>query len=157
MTWVNRGALASRSQTEPGAGMRNGLDHRIPVVELEIIGNDQHLLLKILRIVSGCHQFHSIQRSFLEGFLSNALNPKAIVFYMAFLPQFIDPGRSALRQSMFLACIHFSVAMAWQCLLASAVDRTRRIITKPFIRRSLDGLTGTVMLFFGASLLFLKK
>ncbi len=95
----------------------------------------------------------SIRRSFREGFLSNVLNPKAIVFYMAFLPQFIDPHRSALQQSMFLAGIHFSVAMVWQCLLASLVDRARQVIAKPAIRRSLDGLTGAVMLFFGVCLL----
>ena len=48
----------------------------------------------------------SVRRSLLEGFLSNVLNPKAVVFYMAFLPQFIDPNRSALYQSLFLAGLH---------------------------------------------------
>ncbi len=94
----------------------------------------------------------SARRSLLEGFLSNVLNPKAVVFYMAFLPQFIDPARSALEQSLFLAGVHFTIAMIWQCLLASFVDRARQWMTNATIRRSLDGLTGSIMMFFGIKL-----
>ena len=49
----------------------------------------------------GLSRFNVI-RSVREGFLSNVLNPKPIVFYMAFLPQFIDPAASALNQSLQL-------------------------------------------------------
>jgi RhtB (resistance to homoserine/threonine) family protein len=91
-------------------------------------------------------------RSLREGFLSNVLNPKAIVFYMAFLPQFIDPARSAVGQSLFLAGLHFVIAMIWQCLLASLVDQARRWMQNARVRRSLDGVTGAVMVFFGIKL-----
>ncbi len=92
------------------------------------------------------------RRSLREGLLSNVLNPKAIVFYMAFLPQFIDPARSAIGQSLFLAGLHFLIAMVWQCLLASVVDQARRWIQNGPVRRTLDGVTGTVMVFFGVKL-----
>jgi len=45
-----------------------------------------------------------------EGFLSNVLNPKTAVFYLAFLPQFIDPNSNAFAQSMIMASIHFAIA-----------------------------------------------
>ncbi len=92
------------------------------------------------------------RRSLREGLLSNVLNPKAIVFYMAFLPQFIDPAGSAIGQSLFLAGLHFLIAMVWQCLLASAVDQARRWMQNGPVRRTLDGITGTVMVFFGVKL-----
>ena len=94
----------------------------------------------------------SVRRSLVEGFLSNVLNPKAVVFYMAFLPQFIDPSRSALKQSLFLAGLHFAIAMVWQCLLASIVDRAKTWMKNQKIRRGMDGLTGSIMLFFGIKL-----
>ena len=92
------------------------------------------------------------RRSLREGLLSNVLNPKAIVFYMAFLPQFIDPARSAVGQSLFLAGLHFLIAMVWQCLLASAVDLARRWVQNRRVRRTLDGVTGAVLVFFGVKL-----
>ena len=92
------------------------------------------------------------RRSLREGLLSNVLNPKAVVFYMAFLPQFIDPAGSAVSQSLFLAGLHFLIAMVWQCLLASVVDQARRWMQSSRVRRTLDGLTGSVMVIFGIKL-----
>jgi RhtB (resistance to homoserine/threonine) family protein len=100
---------------------------------------------------NGGHPF-SVRRSLLEGFLSNVLNPKAVVFYMAFLPQFIDPNRSALYQSLFLAGLHFAIAMAWQSLLASIVHRGKAWMKNQKIRRGLDGLTGSIMMALGIKL-----
>ncbi len=94
----------------------------------------------------------SARRSLLEGFLSNVLNPKAVVFYMAFLPQFIDPARSALQQSLFLAGLHFAIAMVWQCLLASIVHKAKTWMQNQKVRRSLDGVTGSIMMLFGIKL-----
>jgi RhtB (resistance to homoserine/threonine) family protein len=94
----------------------------------------------------------SARRSLMEGFLSNVLNPKAVIFYMAFLPQFIDPAGSALGQSLFLAGLHFVIAMAWQCLLASVVDRAKALLQNQTVRRALDGLTGSIMMGFGLKL-----
>ena len=92
------------------------------------------------------------RRSLREGLLSNVLNPKAVVFYMAFLPQFIDPAGSAVSQSLFLAGLHFLIAMVWQCLLASVVDQARRCMQSSRVRRTLDGVTGSVMVVFGIKL-----
>lgn len=95
-----------------------------------------------------------IRRSLLEGFLSNILNPKAVVFYMAFLPQFIDPARAALPQSLFLAGVHFTIAMLWQCFLASLVHKAKNWMQNQKIRRSLDGATGSIMVLLGVKLAF---
>jgi len=89
------------------------------------------------------------RRSFREGFLSNILNPKTAVFYMAFLPQFINPAQSAIVQSIFLAGLHFIIAMIWQCLLALMVKHVKIWLQRPKVSQVFDGVTGTVMIALG--------
>ena len=88
-------------------------------------------------------------RSLREGLLSNVLNPKTAVFYMAFLPQFINPERSALGQSLMLAGLHFIIAMLWQCLLALMVKQLKGWLQRPRVNRMFHGVTGTVMIALG--------
>lgn len=88
-------------------------------------------------------------RSLREGFLSNILNPKTAIFYMAFLPQFISPAQSALFQSLVLAGLHFIIAMIWQCLLSLMVKQFKAWLQRPRISRLFDGITGTVMVGLG--------
>ena len=93
-----------------------------------------------------------IFRSFREGLLSNVLNPKTILFYMAFLPQFIDPTRPPLGQSLMVAGLHFTIAMLWQCFLAAMVDRVTGWLQRPRVGRIFDLLTGSVLVAIGARL-----
>ena len=98
------------------------------------------------------HRRVSAWTSLREGFFSNVLNPKTIVFYMAFLPQFIQPGDPALSKSLFLAGIHFLIANIWQLVLVLMVGRAYRWLSRPRIGRLFDSLTGSVMIFFGVRL-----
>jgi len=91
-------------------------------------------------------------RSIKEGFLSNVLNPKTVVFYMAFLPQFIDPTGNAITQSFMLAGIHFIVATIWQGSIVLLVDRARDWLQKPRVSKVFDTMTGTVLMALGARL-----
>lgn len=98
----------------------------------------------------------SFWRSLQEGFLSNVLNPKAIVFYMAFLPQFINHEHSALAQSLFLALLHFIIGNIWQAILVYTVVSANGFITKKSVRQGLDAVSGIVMIALGIRL-FLEK
>jgi RhtB (resistance to homoserine/threonine) family protein len=91
-------------------------------------------------------------RSLREGFLSNVLNPKTVIFYMAFLPQFINPAEPPLSQSLMVACIHFTVAMLYQCVLAAMVDKARNWLQRPMVNRVFDTFTGSILLFIGLRL-----
>lgn len=96
----------------------------------------------------------SVWRSFREGFLSNVLNPKTIVFYMAFLPQFIQAGESAMMKSLLLAAIHFLIANIWQILIVLMVSKASSLLLKGAVMKGIDGAIGTVMVGFGLKLAF---
>lgn len=91
-------------------------------------------------------------RCFLEGLLSNVLNPKTAVFYLAFLPQFIGPADPVLQNSFLLAGIHYTEGILWLVAVSMAVDQTRRLFLKSAVRRWLDGVCGTVFVGFGVRL-----
>jgi threonine/homoserine/homoserine lactone efflux protein len=92
------------------------------------------------------------QQCFLEGLLSNVLNPKTAVFYVAFLPQFIGPLQPVLTQSLLLAGIHYVEGILWLATLSIMLDHTRRFFLKSVVRRWLDGLCGAMLIGFGIRL-----
>lgn len=94
----------------------------------------------------------SARVAFREGLLSNVLNPKTALFYMALLPQFIDPTGNAFQQSLFLAAVHFVLAMGWQCGLAVLVVKSRRLGVSQGVKRTLNALTGGFFIAMGAKL-----
>ena len=91
---------------------------------------------------------------FLEGLANNVLNPKVAVFYLAFLPQFIGPGDPALAKSLLLAGIHFVQGIVWLLGLAFLFDRGRAVLASARARRTLEAISGTVLLGFGVRLAF---
>jgi len=93
-----------------------------------------------------------LTQSLREGFLSNVLNPKPIVFYMAFLPQFINPDYSPVLQAMLMATVHFVIGMLWQGALALTVSKARAFLEKPLVSRLMDSITGVVLVGFGVKL-----
>ena len=99
----------------------------------------------------------SPQRCFLEGVLSNVLNPKTAVFYLAFLPQFIGPTDPVLQKSLLLASIHYAEGILWLVVVAMAVDQTRRLFLKSMVWRWLDGICGTLLVGFGVRLAFERQ
>ena len=97
------------------------------------------------------------QHCFLEGFLSNVLNPKTAVFYLAFLPQFIGPTEPVLTKSLLLASIHYLEGILWLVALSILFDRVRRVVMRSAVRRWLDGVCGVMLVGFGARLVLERQ
>ncbi|ENM5748506.1 LysE family translocator [Vibrio mimicus] len=109
-----------------------------------------------IEVVSLTHSQFRLTRSLREGFLSNVLNPKTAVFYLAFLPQFINPEYSPLAQSLLMALIHFAIAMVWQCCLAGALSSAKNLLKNASFMRWMEGTTGFVLVALGIKLLLEK-
>jgi threonine/homoserine/homoserine lactone efflux protein len=67
---------------------------------------------------------------FSEGFLSAITNPKAILFFAAFLPQFIDPARSLYGQFAVMAGTFAVIEFVYELGIAHAAQRI-----SPWLRR----------------------
>ncbi|MCV6626438.1 MAG: LysE family translocator [Cellvibrionaceae bacterium] len=91
--------------------------------------------------------------SLREGLLSNVLNPKTIIFYMAFLPQFIDPNHPAMPQAMLMAGIHFVIGLCWQGSLVLMVHKARIWLQRPRVAKTMEAITGSLLVIFGLKLI----
>jgi threonine/homoserine/homoserine lactone efflux protein len=94
----------------------------------------------------------SARASYLQGLLTNALNPKIAVFYLAFLPQFLAPGDPVVLKSALLIGIHYFEGLVWLSLLAFSVGRLGRWLARPRVKRALDAVLGATMIGFGVKL-----
>ncbi|MCE2570887.1 LysE family translocator [Motilimonas eburnea] len=96
---------------------------------------------------------HQPRQYFQQGFISNVLNPKTAIFYLAFLPQFINPDYSPLWQSFILAGIHFVIAMVWQCAIAASLETSKKWFNQGGFSTWMEGVTGTILIALGTMLL----
>ncbi|MBY0560329.1 LysE family translocator [Hyphomicrobium sp.] len=67
-------------------------------------------------------------RYFFRGFLTNVLNPKAAVFYIAVLPQFIDASRDLLPQTISLTLAYVAVATIVHGGIIALASRARPLL-----------------------------
>ena len=91
-------------------------------------------------------------QSFLEGLLTNVLNPKAGLFYLAFLPQFIRPGDPVFARSLLLGGLHVGIGIVWLSLLSFSLGRIRPVVESRLWRARLEGASGAVLIALGIRL-----
>jgi len=91
----------------------------------------------------------SAGRSFQRGLLTNLLNPKVGVFYLATLPQFLVAGVPPLVMGATLAAVHVLLGAVWFGFIIAAARFASRWLRRPAVARTIDGFTGTVLIAFG--------
>jgi threonine/homoserine/homoserine lactone efflux protein len=89
------------------------------------------------------------RHAYLQGVLSTVLNPKPALFFLTFLPQFVDRDRAVLPQTLTLAAIHVVVGLIWLTAYAHLVDRARAVLTAPRVKAWLERTTGAVLIALG--------
>jgi threonine/homoserine/homoserine lactone efflux protein len=95
--------------------------------------------------------------AFLQGLLTNLLNPKVAVFYLTFLPQFVAPDRPVLSQSVFLAFTHVVMGLIWLTIYARFIDRMAAVLLTERVKRRLEAVTGAVLMALGIRLALARR
>lgn len=89
---------------------------------------------------------------FRRGFLAAVSNPKAILFFGAFLSQFIDPDRSLLVQFLVMAGTFVAIEIVTEVLIASVANRVRGWLKRS--GRRFNQVCGGLFAVIGVSLPF---
>ncbi|NVH74687.1 LysE family translocator [Paraburkholderia sp. JPY432] len=96
----------------------------------------------------------SLRQLFLQGFWTNVLNPKVVLFFVSFFPQFVATG-SEHKTFAFLAlgAVFVLMSMVWNSFVAwIAGSVTQRFSGKPTVKRWLDRGVGSAFVGLGIKL-----
>ncbi|MDQ6918325.1 MAG: LysE family translocator [Candidatus Dormibacteraeota bacterium] len=89
-----------------------------------------------------------------QGLISAGTNPKLGVFFVTFLPQFVDPHQQPLPQLLVLGFVFGLIGWAWMNVYGLLIAKIRDFITAPRVRQWMDRITGTVLIGLGVRLAF---
>ena len=98
------------------------------------------------------------RKLFAMGFVTNLLNPKIAMLYLALLPQFIDPTASVLTQSLALGAIQIVISVGVNAMIALAAGSIARFLgTRPGWLLVQRWLMGTVLAGLAVKMAFEPK
>lgn len=123
-----------------------GVKALIAAVRGEIVSND----------VAPAKRKRHLGKAFGEGFLTNALNPKVSMFYLAAFPQFITIGETSASASFLLVFIHSMINLVWFTAMVVLFAKLTAVAGRGSFQRWLKGVTGVVFVGFGAKLALLR-
>lgn len=89
-------------------------------------------------------------RVFLHAYVVTALNPKSIVFFVAFVPQFLNPALPFFGQMLIMEATFLVLATINASTYALAANAARGLIRKASIQRAVNRTGGTLLIAAGA-------
>jgi threonine/homoserine/homoserine lactone efflux protein len=78
-----------------------------------------------------------------KGLLTGLSNPKSAIFFLTFLPQFVDRHHAVGPQLAVLGALTLLLASVWLAILVAATNRLRAAAVRPRVREVTERLTGT--------------
>lgn len=93
-------------------------------------------------------------RACREAALCNILNPKVILWYLALLPNFVNPEAGGVTaQLIVLSALMIVLNILWQAPMALAADGVRRWLGRPEAMRAVNRVSGVILLGMAALML----
>lgn len=96
-------------------------------------------------------------RIFLHSFAVTVLNTKSIVFFVAFLPQFIDANHALLPQFLAFGATFMVLSMTFSTTWSVLATAARRTISQPRVQRIVNRTGGSMMIGAGVLAIVWKR
>lgn len=108
---------------------------------------------------SASAQRRPLRALFTQGFLTNVLNPKVVMFFLSFLPQFVDPHTEHKTAALLvLGAIFVAMSTMWNSSVAwVAASVTRRIAANSSVKHWLDRFVGIAFIGLAARLALVPR
>ena len=97
----------------------------------------------------------SLGLAWVSGFMISITNPKVVVFYLSFLPLFLDLGRLGSTQTAAVMAVMFTSVTAAPLLVAVMAGRAKDLIADEVSGRWVNRVTGALLIVVGIALVAL--
>ncbi|WP_251943600.1 LysE family translocator [Staphylococcus sp. Marseille-Q5304] len=94
--------------------------------------------------------------SYQQGFLSTSLNPKALLYYISILPQFVSAGDGATAKLTMLTAITTTVILTWFIFCVFIFQYIKKLLTRRKVKAIFDYTIGAVLIALSINLLLSK-
>jgi len=95
--------------------------------------------------------------AYKQGLFSNVLNPKVAMFFLTFLPQFVQPGAGTTQQLILMGVIYTVLSITWFFVYVFFINYLREWLMSPKIQQLMEKATGLVLIGFGFKLALDKQ
>lgn len=95
--------------------------------------------------------------SYRQGFISTILNPKALLYYISILPQFITAGEGVSSQIAILSAVVTTVILIWFIFCVYIFQYIKLLFGNRKIKAMFDYAVGVILIGLSISLLFSKS
>ena len=92
------------------------------------------------------------RRAMRQGFISNLANPKMAAFFLSLLPQFVPIASGRIAALLPFGLVFCLMTFGWLSLYAVVLNRVGVFLLRSRVRRTLDAVTGTVLVALGVRL-----
>ncbi len=123
------------------------------------LGIQMLLIKKSLSLIPTTSPPLSSLRIYGQGIITEILNPKTALFFLSFLPQFVDPLQgSPATQMMILGCILVFTALLADLFIAiTGGTITKSVLAQPILQKVQNWIAGTVLIALGLRLAFSER
>lgn len=94
--------------------------------------------------------------NFTEGFLTQLLNPKVSMFYLAAFPQFIDFQQASYAHAVLLVSIHALIILCWFTSMTEVLGRMKKVVKESALTQAIgrwvQRVSGSLLVYFGGLL-----
>jgi threonine/homoserine/homoserine lactone efflux protein len=90
--------------------------------------------------------------AYRQGLVTNVLNPKVALFFVALLPQFVEPGAGFGWRLLLLMGLFLGMGLIWLAGYTVAVHAVGGFLNRTAIRRTIERVTGAILVALGLRL-----
>jgi RhtB (resistance to homoserine/threonine) family protein len=94
---------------------------------------------------------------FRQGFFTNLLNPKVAIFFLTFLPQFVNDEHHVFVQFLIMGLVYTMLTVLWFLLYIYLINYISVFMRKASTQNIIQAITGFVLVGFGIKLFFEKN